>query len=199
MAKKQTKIKKKIVPAIKPTLTTEKMPGETEQQYCAWLLYVEVGSLRKVLRNWGQDDGDMGAEFTSRLGKKPAESTIERWSRKYRWVDRTELQLTEELTDLKQETDRFRLQRKFLVTDVLVSKLKKLRREAKKTDVTVLDVKYLWEMHRTEFGEATGKTIVSHYIDEKEQLPPTSEENEIGKEIDQLIKNHYGRKTSKQK
>ena len=61
----------------KPALTTSKMPGETEQQYTAWLLYCEAGSLRKTEGLWnrvGQTLGEAGVEFADRLGKKIQQS-----------------------------------------------------------------------------------------------------------------------------
>ena len=41
----------------KPVLTTSKMPGETEQQYTAWLLYCEYGSIEKLHRTWQETEG----------------------------------------------------------------------------------------------------------------------------------------------
>lgn len=180
-----------------PKLTTSKMPAETEQQYAAWLLYCEAGSIKKLLDVWekvGQVLGETGADFAYRLGKKPSDTTIETWSKKYQWVARTDLRLEEELAELKEKADRFRKKRKFLITDILIQKMTKLQKQARTQDVSVLEIKYLWEMHRTEWGESTGKTEVRHSIDESEQEPPNPEENEVGKEIDQVIKKHYGKR-----
>jgi len=178
-------------------LTTSKMPAETEQQYAAWLLYCEAGSIKKLLDVWekvGQVLGEAGVDFAYRLGKKPSDTTIETWSKKYQWVARTDLRLEEELAELKEKADRFRKKRKFLITDILIQKMTKLQKQARTQDVSVLEIKYLWEMHRTEWGESTGKTEVRHSIDESEQEPPNPEENEVGKEIDQVIKKHYGKR-----
>ena len=180
-----------------PKLTTSKMPAETEQQYAAWLLYCEAGSIKKLLDVWekvGQVLGEAGVDFAYRLGKKPSDTTIETWSKKYQWVARTDLRLEEELAELKEKADRFRKKRKFLITDILIQKMTKLQKQARTQDVSVLEIKYLWEMHRTEWGESTGKTEVRHSIDESEQEPPNPEENEVGKEIDQVIKKHYGKR-----
>jgi hypothetical protein len=180
-----------------PKLTTSKMPAETEQQYAAWLLYCEAGSIKKLLDVWekvGQVLGETGADFAHRLGKKPSDTTIETWSKKYQWVARTDLRLEEELAELKEKADRFRKKRKFLITDILIQKMTKLQKQAKTQDVSVLEIKYLWEMHRTEWGEATGKTEVTHHIDENEQNPPDQEEDQVGKEIDQVIKKHYDKR-----
>jgi hypothetical protein len=90
----------------KPALTTSKMPGETEQQYTAWLLYCEAGSLRKTEGLWnrvGQSLGEAGVEFADRLGKKPSDTTLETWSKKYRWVERKDLKLTEDLEGLRKK------------------------------------------------------------------------------------------------
>lgn len=180
------------------------MLGETEQQYSAWLLYCETGSFNRLLKAWEgllQNYSNTTPELEglrNNLQKPVCRKSIQTWSKKYRWVERTELRLEEELAELKHRTDKFRLKRKFLVTDVLISKLQKLKKQANTDDATVLDIKYLWEMHRTEFGETTSKTEVTHRIDESEQYPPDQDENEIGIEIDKLIKNHYEQK-SKQK
>lgn len=186
-------------PKIQLKLTTEKMPGETEQQYAAWLLYCEIGSIRKLHEAWdklGQLSGNISADFVRRLGvKTPCRATIETWSRKYRWVERRDLRLEEELVELKVKADRFRKKRKFLITDLLIQKLSKLQKQASQEPATIQELKYLWEMHRTEYSESTGKTEVTHRIDESEQVPPTDEEKEIGKEIDEVIKKHYDKRT----
>jgi len=70
----------------------------------------------------------------------------------------------------------------------------KLQKQAKTQDVSVLEIKYLWEMHRTEWGESSAKTEVRHSIDESEQAPPNPEEDQIGGEIDLVIKRHYGKR-----
>lgn len=190
MAKTKAKIQLK--------LTTEKMPGENEQQYAAWLLYCEIGSIRKLHETWdklGQLSGNISADFIRRLGvKTPCRATIEAWSRKYRWVERRDLRLEEELVELKEKADRFRKKRKFLITDLLIQKLSKLQKQASQEPATIQELRYLWEMHRTEYGESTGKTEVTHRIDESEQVPPTNEEKEIGKEIDEVIKKHYDKR-----
>src|SRR3989339_2264930 len=164
-------------------LTTSKMPAETEQQYAAWLLYCEAGSIKKLLDVWekvGQVLGEAGVDFAYRLGKKPSDTTIETWSKKYQWVARTDLRLEEELAEVKEKADRFRKKRKFLITAILILKMAKLQKQAKTQDVSVLEIKYLWEMHRTEWGESSAKTEVRHSIDESEQAPPNPEEDQIG-------------------
>lgn len=176
------------------TLTVEKMLGETEQQYHGWLLYCETGSLAKALEAWdkvGQSVDEVWMKLASKLGTKPAHTTIGRWAKKYRWVERTALRLEEELAEMKYKTDRFRAKRKYLVTDILMTKMTKLQRQAKSETSTVAEVRSLWEMHRTEFDETTSKSDVSHHINEAEQYPPTEDEKKLGREIDELIKQHY--------
>lgn len=180
-----------------PELTTSLMHGETEQQYHGWLLYNETGSLEKLLRAWvkiyqgyANDMPEIGG-LRDKLNKPPALITLKTWCKKFQWVARTEMLLAEEMEHLKQKTEKFRAKRKFLVTDILMTKMTKLQKQARTEATSVLEIKYLWDMHRTEFGESTGKTEITHRIDESEQKPPTSEENKLGQEIDQLIKKHY--------
>lgn len=187
------RIKKENLPKLKTSL----MHRETEQQYHAWLLYNETGSIERLLRAWerihqgySKDTPEIEG-LRDRLNKPPALDTLKDWSRKYQWVNRTELLLSEEMAQQKLKVDRFRAKRKFLVTDILMSKMTKLQKQARTETATVPEVKYLWEMHRTEFGESTGKTEVTHHIDESEQVPPSQEEVELGKQIDELIEKHY--------
>jgi len=173
------------------------MPGETEQQYVAWLLYCELGSLRKLHEVWnklGQLSDNISTDFVYHLGKKPVLATLGNWSKRYRWPERRDLRLEQELVELKDKADRFIKKRKYLVTDLLISKLGKLQRQARTESTNVPEVRSLWEMHRTEFGESTGRSDVSHHINEAEQYPPTQDEIELGREIDELIKRHYDKK-----
>lgn len=176
------------------------MRGETEQQYHAWLLYNETGSIERLLRAWQKvhqgyiSDTSEIAGLRDRLNKPASLDAIRNWCRKFQWVKRTELLITEEMEQQKLKVERFRARRKFLVTDILMTKMNKLQKQARSESATVPEVKYLWEMHRTEFGESTGKTEVTHRIDESEQTPPDKEENEVGKEIDRVIKKHYDKR-----
>lgn len=176
------------------------MPGETDQQYSAWLLYCETGSFNRLLKAWNgllQNYSNITPELeglTSRLRKPVCRKTIELWSKRYRWIERTKIRLVEELAELKDKADRFVKKRKYLVTDLLISKLGKLQRQARTESTNVPEVRSLWEMHRTEFGESTGRSDVSHHINEAEQYPPTEDEKELGREMDELIKRHYDKK-----
>lgn len=182
---------------------TTKMPGETEQQYLAWLLYCEAGSLQKLLRMWEgmrQGFGEVSSEFATRLGEAPVLRTLQNWSARYAWVKRTELKLEEDLIALRSETKRIAELKKYRIAEAFRRALDLRLRQLRKGEVvTTDDVKKLWEMFRTELGLSTGKTEVAHTINEEDQKPPTPEEDELGKEIDQVIKRHYDkqRKTKK--
>jgi len=177
-------------------LTTSKMPGETEQQYTAWLLYCEAGSLKKTFKLWdrvGQILGETGVEFAERLAKKPSETTIENWSKKFRWVERKDIKLAEDLEGLKKKAQEIKQKKVFAIGEVFWEKLQALKKQIRKGEgATVDEIKKLWEMFRTEMGESLGKHELS--INENEQKPPTAEEEELGREIDETIKAFYGRK-----
>ncbi len=180
----------------KPALTSAKMPGETEQQYTAWLLYCEAGSLRKTEGLWnrvGQSLGEAGVEFADRLGKKPSDTTLETWSKKYRWVERKDLKLTEDLEGLRKKAQEIKQKKVFAIGEVFWEKLQALKKQIKNGEgATVDEIKKLWEMFRTEMGESLGKHELS--INEDEQKPPTPEQEELGQAIDETIKAFYGRK-----
>jgi len=182
----------------KPTLTTSKMPKETEQQYTAWLLYCEAGSLQKTLRLWervGQSVGEMGAEFAVRLGKKPSDTTIERWSKQFRWVERKDLKLQEDLEGLREKTKRIKTERVHRIAEyfekAMTIALKSLKENS---DVTTGDVKLIWEMFRTELGETLGKHTHAVGIDESKQTPPDEEEKALGAALNDTIKKFYDKR-----
>ena len=182
----------------KLTLTTSKMPKETEQQYTAWLLYCEAGSLQKTLRLWervGQSVGEMGAEFAVRLGKKPSDTTIERWSKQFRWVERKDLKLQEDLEGLREKTKRIKTERVHRIAEyfekAMTIALKSLKENS---DVTTGDVKLIWEMFRTELGETLGKHTHAVGIDESKQTPPDEEEKALGAALNDTIKKFYDKR-----
>ncbi len=185
----------------KPTLATIKMPKETEQQYTAWLLYCEVGSIDKLIRAWdrvGQMADEIGIDFAGRLGKQPARSTVGEWSKKYRWVERRELKLTEDLEGIRKKTQEIKQKKVGLIAEIFWEKLQALRKQIKKGEgATVDEIKKLWEMFRTEMGEAIGKHEIA--INESEQKPLTPDEDQLGREIDESIKAFYGRKHKSRK
>jgi len=185
----------------KPNLTTSKMPKETEQQYTAWLLYCEAGSIQKTLRLWdrvGQSLGETWVEFAGRLGKKPSDTTIETWSKNFRWVERKDLKLTEDLESLRKKAQEIKQKKVFLIGEVFWEKIQALKKQMKKGEgATVDEIKKLWEMFRTEMGESLGKHELS--IREEDQKPPTAEEEELGSAIDETIKDFYERKGKRKK
>lgn len=183
----------------KPVLTSSKMPGETEQQYTAWILYCEAGSISKTIKAWEQlrrGDGDTTGIFgdkVKQLGFLPAERSIEKWSSKFRWVERKDLKLSEDLEGLRKKAKDLKEKKVYAIGEALWDKLQTLKRQMKKGEVATVDeIKKLWEMFRTEMGESLGKHEVS--INEDEQKPPTPEEMELGSEIDDAIEKYYGRK-----
>lgn len=189
----------------KPVLTTSKMSGETEQQYTAWLLYCEYGSIEKLHRTWQETEGRPKAterrpefeEIMGRLGKSPALTTVKEWSVKFRWVERKDLKLQSELEELHRRAGRVVAQKKQKIViafgRILDELLKKIESKKFSTEnMTMSDLKKLWEMARTELGETLGKHEVA--INEDEQKPPTPEEREFGKAVDQAIKEFYGRR-----
>lgn len=185
----------------RPNLTASKMPKETEQQYTAWLLYCEAGSIQKTLRLWdrvGQSLGESWVEFADRLGKKPSDTTIEKWSKNFRWVERKDLKLTEDLESLHKKAQEIKQKKVGVIAEIFWEKLQALKKQMKKGEgATVDEIKKLWEMFRTEMGESLGKHELS--INEDEQTPPTPEEEELGKDIDDTIKAFYERKGKSKK
>ena len=184
-------------------LSTKKLPGETEQQYVAWLLYCEMGSQRKLFDAWDrlrQSSGEVRVDFVNRLGNRPNHATVERWSKKYQWVKRAEIKLEEDLLDLRDDTKKTASVRKHKIAEAFKRTIELKLRQLKKGEVvSSSDVKAMWEMFRTELGLSTGKTEVAHTINEEDQKPPTPEEKELGKEIDQAVKNYYDRIRDKAK
>lgn len=179
----------------KSALTTTKMPKETEQQYTAWLLYCEAGSLLKTLRLWdrvGQSVGEMGAEFAVRLGKKPSDTTIERWSKQFRWVERKDLKLEEDLKGLREKTKRIKTERVHRIAEYFEKAITlALKGMKENSDVATGDVKLIWEMFRTELGETLGKHTHAVGIDESKQTPPDEEEKALGAALNDTIKKFY--------
>ena len=180
----------------KPVLITSKMPKETEQQYTAWLLYCESGSIDKLHRTWEglhrgfTETSPEIAGLRERLGAPPTRRTVAEWSSKFRWVERKDLKLTEDLEGLRKKAQEVKRKKVFLIGEIFWEKLQALKKQMKKGEgATVDEIKKLWEMFRTEMGESLGKHELS--IREEEQIPPTPEEDELGRAIDETIKNYY--------
>ena len=157
------------------------MPGETESQYTAFLLYCEVGSVSKLIQAWQQicrnPVGELSVIFGNKLGDLPSERTIERWSVKYQWVKRADMKLKEDLEGLKKKSTQIRQRRAYTITEVFWSKLQALKKQIQTGEpATVPEVKALWEMMRIEWGESISKQEVVQGINEDEQRPLTEEE-----------------------
>ena len=171
------------------------MPGETQQQYTTWLLYCEVGSIDKLLGVWskvGQKADEIGIDFGSKLGTKPARSTLGEWSKKYRWVERTDLKLQEDMEAIRKRSEKIKKEKLHRIADAFEQiTTKVLRRLRKGEEPTIAEWKQVWEMLRTELGENIGKHEIVKGIDESKQSPPTEEERELGKALDEAIKEHY--------
>ncbi len=181
---------------IKPVLTTSKMPGETEQQYTAWILYCEVGSIPKTIRAWEQlrrgigDASGVFGEKIREIGVLPSERNIESWSSRYRWVKRKDLKLSEDLESLRQKAKDIKEKKIYTIAEIFWDKVQALKRQMKKGEVATVDeVKKLWEMLRTEFGESLGKHEFN--IREEDQKPPTAEEMAEIEDISRAFKAFY--------
>jgi hypothetical protein len=187
----------------KISLSTARMEGESEQQYLSWLLYCEAGSLQKLLRLWEgvrQGFGEVSVEIASRLGEPVSLRTLEKWCSKFQWVNRASLKLDEDLLSLREETQRIATTRKHKIAEAFKRSIDLKNKQLRKGEVVSTgDVKSLWEMFRTELGLPTGKTEVTHTINEEDQKLPTPEEQELGQEIDQAVKNYYDRKRNSAK
>jgi len=182
-------------------LVTAKLPGETEQQFVAWLVYCDSGTLDKLFRLWeGLHQGFTEtspelAGLRGRLGDLVTRRTLATWSKKFQWVKRRDMKLEEDLKALREETKRIATNRKHKVAEAFKRSIDlKIKQLRKGEIVSASDVKTMWDMFRTELGLSTNKSEVAHTINEEDQKPPTPEEDELGKEIDQAIKNYYDKK-----
>ncbi len=169
-------------------ITTETIKDETQQQYTAWLLYCEAGSLRKALDLWdvvGQKLGESWAEFALRLGKKPSDTTIEKWSKKYRWVERRELKLTEDIEALREKTKKIKREKLHKIADAFekigVKIAKRLRANG---EPTIAEWKQVWEMFQVELGKPTNRS----QLKVEDQKPLTPEEKAYGKKLHDAVK-----------
>lgn len=179
-----------------PVLITSKMPKEKERQYVAFLLYCETNSLTRLMQTWQGilrgSVGEVSGIFKDKLGRLPSERTLERWSSQYRWVERADLKLSEDVEILKKKTSQIRQKRLHIISEVFWDKLQTLRKQMRSGEpASVPELKALWEMMRIEGGESISKQEIVQKINEDEQKPPTPEESELGKEIDQTIKDFY--------
>jgi len=176
------------------TLMTSKMEDEEEEQYVVWLLYCDSGSIAKLHRTlsglWSSI-GEVPPEFAnlrSNLKNPPALKTLERWSKKYRWVERCELKLAEDLEGIRKKTQEITQKKVGLIAEIFWDKLQTLRRQIKKGECSTVDeIKKLWEMFRTEMGETLGRHDLN-FIDESKQKPLDAKDAEWRKEINKTMK-----------
>lgn len=179
-----------------PALITSKMPKEKERQYVAFLLYCETNSLTRLMQTWQGvlrgSVGEVSGIFKDKLGRLPSERTLERWSSQYRWVERADLKLSEDVEILKKKTSQIRQKRLHIISEVFWDKLQTLRKQMRSGEpASVPELKALWEMMRIEGGESISKQEIVQKINEDEQKPPTPEESELGRAIDQTIIDFY--------
>ncbi len=162
------------------------------QQYTTWQLYCLVGSFDRLLTAWeGLTQGylKMSSEWEglkARLGDLVTRKTVQRWSVQFRWVKRTELKIKEDVDQIRSEAQRFEKERKYKIIKAfrkaLDTKLKKLDSGE---EVTIFELKQLWEMTRTEMGLVTDRSSLN-ITGEQRLLTP--EEEAEGKALDDLIK-----------
>ena len=179
-------------------ITTSKMPGETIQQYTTWQLYCLTGSFDRLLVAWQgllQGYTKITPELDglrNRLGRLVTRKTIALWSKKFSWVKRTELKITEDVDQIRTEAMRFEKERKYKIIKAfrkaLDTKLKKLDSGE---EVTISELKQLWEMTRTEMGLVTDRSSVS-VTGEQRLLTP--EEEAEGKALDEFVKKFHNQK-----
>ncbi len=175
-------------------ITTSKIPGETEQQYFAWILYCELESIPKMIRVWDQVREGFGEtsgvlrDKIIELGKLPTERQVENWSSKYHWVKRKDLKLAEDLEGLREKARRITQEKIYVIANVFWDKLEALRKQLQRGEgATVHEVKELWEMLQVELGKPTSRLALK----EEEQKPLTDEEKEEKEKLDQLLKIVY--------
>lgn len=175
---------------------TSRMPGEREDQYTAWLLYCEAGSLEKTLRVWEkiwhEVVTDLSPIYKERLGRPVSLRTLKRWCAKHKWIKRTRIKLDEDLQELHKETKRIAKLRIYKITKVFGIALdKKLKQLQQGEHISARDLKTYWEMHRIEMGLSTsiGKQEVS-LINEDEQKPLTEEEQIMSEFITEAMKKY---------
>lgn len=179
-------------------LTTSKMPGETIQQYTTWQLYCLTGSFDRLLVAWQgllQGYTKITPELEglrSRLGHLVTRKTIALWSKKFSWVKRTELKVTEDVDQIRTEAMRFEKERKYKIIKAFRKALDtKLKRLDSGEEVTISELKQLWEMTRTEMGLVTDRSSVS-LTGEQRLLTP--EEEVEGRALDEFVKKFHNQK-----
>lgn len=179
------------------------MPGETEQQYTAWLLYCEAGSVTRMMRAWEKIRSGIG-DATGILGEKfkeitalPSRRNVEKWSTRYRWIERRDLKLKEDMEVIRDRSKKIKEEKLHRIADAFEQATNKVLRWLRQGgEPTIGEWKQVWEMFRTELGENIGKHEFVG-IDESQQTPPTEEEKELGRALDDAIKEHYRKRRHK--
>lgn len=173
---------------------TSKLNGETEQQYTAFLIYTEIGSLEKLLHYWQEAEWRPGtaerrpelAALIEKLGKPPALTTLKEWSGKYNWVVRRETKLSEDLEALREKTKKIIASKKDKIAEAFGLILNKKIKQLKDGEsVTLPDFKQAWEMFQVEIGKPTS---LSELKTEPEQRLLTPEEKEHGKRLHMAVR-----------
>lgn len=171
--------------------TTEKMQNETLQQYTAWLLYCEAGSIDKMLKKWEslhQNITKTSPELeglAENLGKPIARRNIIEWSKKYRWVERRELKLAEDIQTLREKTKKIKREKLHRIADAFEKiGIKIAKRLRGNEEPTILEWKIVWEMFQVELGKPTSRS----QLKVEEQRPLTPEEKEYGKKLHEAVK-----------
>ncbi len=184
-------------------LTTSKIPEETTQQYMAWLLYSETGSIPKMVQAWERlrmRDGEMTGflgQPTSMFKPLPIMRNVERWSSKYQWVERAEQKHREDMDELDERIKKIILKKKYEIVILFdrVLNLYKKQTSDPNHHVTVSELKTIWEMARVELGEPIGRHVVTvnneyHY----EPPDPEDEDENSPRNIALAFKEYYEKK-----
>lgn len=170
---------------------TSKLKGETEQQYTAWLLYCEYGSLDKLLKAWESialKRTEAAPELTGlieKLGKPPCRRSLAKWSKKYHWVERHEFKMAEDLEILREKTKKIRREKIHKIAEIFERITNKILKNLRGSyEPTIAEWKMAWEMFQIELGKPTTRAQLST---EPEQRPLTPEEKEHGKRVHKAV------------
>lgn len=172
-------------------LTTKKMSGEGEQQYTAWILYCEYGSIDKLMKAWEGmrlNATEMRPDlrgFMEKLGEPPVRTTLARWSKKFCWVERRDLKLAEDLQALREKTKKIIADKKHKIAEVFERVMnKRLKQLREGESVTTLDLKQVWEMFQVEIGKPTSMGQLN--VENQGLLTP--EQKEHGQQLHEALK-----------
>lgn len=177
---------------------TSKLPGESEQQYTAWLLYCDAGSIDKMLRKWESLHQSITKtspeleEFRESLGKPISRRNIVEWSKKYQWVKRTDLKLAEDLETLRERTRKIKREKLHKIADAFerigVKIAKRLRGSE---EPTITEWKQVWEMFQVELGKPSSRGALR--VEDQKPLTPKEKEHgiKIHKAVDEILKQQH--------